>query len=186
MSAFPFRRQWFRAGLTGATILLACTVCDCGSSSLKSPQLDGNPDLPGSGWTGGDPLGGTADAAGGMVSVPGSGGNSGQGASTTATGGGLGGQGAVDAAGGDGGAVGGHTGTAGRTGTGANGGAGGTTGIDGATSSGGRTGGFTGSAGRTGGGGTTGGMGGGIDGPPSQADIMLQPLAKAFCAAART
>jgi hypothetical protein len=150
-------RRWSSIGRTGTTVLFVWALCNCGSSSLKSPQTDADVDVPGSGSD--DLVSGPVAGAGGTVL--GAGGGSGQSGSTMATGGSVGPDGAIDSGGGGGGAVGGRTGTGGVTSAG------------GVTSIGGRTG--------TGGTGIAGAGGSSVGGPVA---TMLKPLGKAFCTAA--
>lgn len=188
-------RQGPRAGTSVALLLGACAFFGCGGSGLRSSRSDAGRDAPSSGVGGGDVMTDTVDATGRAADAPGpawDGGAGGQGGTVRATGGAAGRDGGLDLpANGGGGSVstGGTLGTGGitsssrpRTG--------------GTTSTGGlpRTGGIPSTGGRSGSGGASaaGGTGGlivrdgGIDGATGIAAALLQPLAKAFCAAART
>lgn len=216
MSIFPSNHRWSGAGNAGAVVLLAWALCGCGNSSLKTARPEAGLDIPvgWSGGDPGtstvDANGGMTsipDAPG-----AGSGGQGGTLTTMTTTGGAPGRDAAPEVASGGGGVVagtggmggtgglvttGGTTSKGGQTGTGGVTATGGRTATGGTTSKGGQTGtgGVVATGGRTATGGTAGiatggviGLDGGIDGGGGTGAVALalQPLAKAFCAAART
>ena len=211
MSPLPCSR-WSRAGKSGTAVLFAWVALGCGNSTLKASRPEAGLDSPVA-WAGGEPGTSTVAASGGATSIPdapgtGSGGQGGTMTIMTTTGGTTGRDAPTEVAGG-GGVVGGSTGSGGGGETGGTTSKGGQTGTGGVIASGGRTptggttskggqtgtGGVIASGGRTATGGTAGtatggvmGLDGGIDGGggTGAAALALQPLAKAFCAAART
>lgn len=184
MSFSPYRRRWSHVERSGAVFLLAWAVFGCGNSSFKAPRVDAGLDSP-AGWAGGNSGGGSADAEGGATGSPDLPANSGGQAGTMTTTGGASGRDASAEIG-----SGGVMGTGGLLQTGGIPSQGGQTGTGGLMTTGGRTGagGTGGVMGKDGGidGGIDGEIDGGIDGGTSAAALALQPLAKAFCAAART